>query len=336
MSGISLFSKPPELTPQQIKELRQTRVNFQDYLSKLQTDTTTDVQNKRVTPEGAKRIFNQIKTSQVWLASNPNANLNEILAKRDEITAESRRILQVDMPLGYIYNGILAAPLIIEKGFNKKIIDSDKQAKLTALLNDTNTWYTKNKDNLIPVDLQTKGQEIVNTFTVIVPDRNAQSFLVSEMQPLVFQSTSEARDRIAIEQASVNKNKAANVDVNEGVNTIIATCIQTFTGLFVTAILIMCGSFAANFAIGRVPSYRILYFIWGALPSFAPFVLLYAIYKRIHDGRLPIYAILPLSIEPATTRFGKYLWYPFYWVPDAEAKSAYTAFQASLAGTMSA
>jgi hypothetical protein len=335
MSGISLFSKPPELTPEQIKELRQTRVSFQDYLTKLQTDTTTDVQNKRVTPEGAKKIFNQIKLSQVWLASNPNANLNEVLAKRDEITAETRRILQVDMALGFIYNGIIASPLVIEKALNKKIIDSDKQAKLTALLKDTNTWYTKNKDSLVPVDLQTKGQEIVNTFITIVPDKNAQSFLVSELQPLIFQSTSEARDRIAKEQASINKNKAATVDVSDGVNVIIATCIQTFTGLFVAAILLMCGSFAANFAIGRVPAYRVLYFIWGALPPFAPLVLVYAIYKRLHDGRLPIYAILPLSIEPATTRFGRYLWYPFYWVPDAQAKSAYTAFQSSLVETMS-
>jgi hypothetical protein len=305
-------------------------------LSKLQTDTTTDVQNKRVTPEGAKKIFNQIKIAQTWLASNPNANLNEILAKRDEITAESRRILQIDMSLGFMYNGILASPLVIEKAFNKKIIDSDKQAKLTALLKDTNTWYTKNKDTLIPVDLQTKGQEIVNTFITIVPDKNAQSFLVSELQPLVFQSTSDARDRVAKEQASLNKNKADTVDVNEGVNTIIATCIQTFIGLFVLAFLLMCGSFAANFAIGRVPAYRVLYFIWGALPPFAPFVLCYAIYKRLHDGRLPIYAMLPLSIEPATTRFGKFLWYPFYWVPDNEATSAYRAFQTSLAETMSA
>jgi hypothetical protein len=336
MSGISLFSKQPELTPAQIKELRQTRVSFQDYLSKLQTDTTTDVQNKRVTPEGAKKIFNQIKTTQIWLASNPNANLNEILAKRDEITAEVRRILQVDMLLGYIYNGISASPIVIRKALDKKIIDSDKGAKLTALLNETKTWYNKNKDTLIPVDLQTKGQEIVNTFITIVPDRNAQTFLVSELQPIVFQSTSDARDRIAKEQISVDKNKAATVDVNEGVNTIIATCIQTFTGLFTAAFLIMCGSFAANFAIGRVPAYRVLYFIWGSLPPFAPFVLLYAIYKRLGEGRLPIYAILPLSIEPATTRFGKFLWYPFYWVPDAQAKSAYSAFQASLAETMSA
>jgi hypothetical protein len=128
----------------------------------------------------------------------------------------------------------------------------------------------------------------------------------------------------------------ANHVLSLEVPTVLNTCIQTFAWLFVIAFLLMCGSFAANFAIGRVPSYRILYFIWGALPPFAPFVLLYAIYKRLHDGRLPIYAILPLSIEPATTRFGKYLWYPFYWVPDKEATSAYTAFQASLVETMSA
>jgi hypothetical protein len=336
MSGISLFSKQPELTPEQIKELRKTRVEFQDYLSKLQTDTTTDAEKKRVTPEGAKKIFNQIKLSQTWLASNPNANINEILAKRDEITAEANRVLKVDMTLGYIYNGIIASPIIIRKAIDKKIIDSDKGAKLTALLNDIKTWYDTNKDTLIPIDLQTKYREITNTFITIVPDQKAHIFFESELQPIVIQSTSDARDRIAKEEASLNRFKAANVDVNEGINTILEVTIKTVVGLFTTAVLIMCGSFAANFAIGRVPAYRALYFIWGALPPFAPFVLLYAIYRRLHDGRLPIYAILPLSIEPATTRLGKFLWYPFFWVPDAEAKSAYSAFQASLAETMSA
>lgn len=43
-----------------------------------------------------------------------------------------------------------------------------------------------------------------------------------------------------------------------------------------------------------------------------------------------MYAILPVSIEMATTSFGRYLWYPFYWVPDQESNKTYNDFQDSL------
>jgi hypothetical protein len=186
------------------------------------------------------------------------------------------------------------------------------------------------------IDIQSKIQELQDKFNTLVSDPNAKNFMINELTQIVKQGAQEARLTVTKHEDDLKKVKDATVDINEGINTVLNTCIQTFVGLFVVAFLLMCGSFAANFAIGRVPAYRVLYFIWGSLPPFAPFVLLYAIYKRLSEGRLPIYAILPLSIEPATTRFGKFLWYPFYWVPDAQAKSAYSAFQASLAETMSA
>jgi hypothetical protein len=49
-------------------------------------------------------------------------------------------------------------------------------------------------------------------------------------------------------------------------------------------------------------------------------------YRRIAKGPLPMYAILPVSLEAATTRIGKYLWYPFYWVPDQDSVNAYTEY----------
>ena len=47
-----------------------------------------------------------------------------------------------------------------------------------------------------------------------------------------------------------------------------------------------------------------------------PIVLLYTMFTRMRYGPIPYYAILPLTIEPATTRLGRILNFPFYWIPD--------------------
>jgi len=43
-----------------------------------------------------------------------------------------------------------------------------------------------------------------------------------------------------------------------------------------------------------------------------------------------MYAILPISIEPASTRLGQFLWYPFYYVPDVEQATLYKQFQETI------
>jgi hypothetical protein len=58
--------------------------------------------------------------------------------------------------------------------------------------------------------------------------------------------------------------------------------------------------------------------------------ILTAIIKRIKDGPLHLYGILPTSIEPGSTRLGRLLWYPFYWQPDQAALDAYETFQKNL------
>jgi hypothetical protein len=128
-------------------------------------------------------------------------------------------------------------------------------------------------------------------------------------------------------QKEIDKQK---VDIKSSGQIVLGTALQVFCSLLFIAFCIMCGSFSANMAICRPPMYRVLYFIYGTIPIFAPFVLLYTIYKRIKEGRLSVYTILPISIEPATTQLGKVLWYPFYWIPDQHAIDEYNKFMVSL------
>ena len=52
----NLFSGQKQ-TAEEIKQLRQAREEYQNYLSKIQTNTNTDVNGKRLTPESGRAIL---------------------------------------------------------------------------------------------------------------------------------------------------------------------------------------------------------------------------------------------------------------------------------------
>jgi hypothetical protein len=103
---------------------------------------------------------------------------------------------------------------------------------------------------------------------------------------------------------------------------------QVFGSLFLILLIIFCGSLAANQAIGRDPIYRVIYFIWGMV--FFPFVAIQCLLQRLRVGPIPMYGILPVSTEPGTTRLGKLLWAPFYWIPDIKSDAMKEEYLKSL------
>jgi hypothetical protein len=139
-------------------------------------------------------------------------------------------------------------------------------------------------------------------------------------QPSALQSELLTREQKAKEARN------AQIHLEDGAYTIKDTALKTFFGLLLFAICILGGSLAANQAIGRSRPYRILYFIYGIIPIFMPIVILYSIYSRLRFGPIPYYAILPLTIEPATTRLGRILNFPFYWIPDDTSRQLTRTF----------
>ncbi len=325
-----LFSKEPELTPAEIKEIRNARKSYGDFLSTQQQNINADVKKKNLTPETGSRLLTIIKKSQDWLKNNPNANFNEITTSRADTETQLNDERQLNFYRLIIGNAIAAAPLVLNEALKKKIIDAKMDKQFRALLKEGETWYNKNKDKATPVDFSEYGLDFGDKFKAITTDQNVINFLSQEANKYLFSDSRDTKKALAKRQQEMKRQEDSQVDIERGVNTILATGINTFFGFLLIAFLIMCGSFAANMAISRPPAYRVLYFIWGFLPIFAPFVLLYTIVRRVREGRLPMYAILPLSIDPATTRFGKFLWYPFYWVPDADSTTVYREFQNSL------
>jgi hypothetical protein len=314
-------------SPEELEKTRQVRTDYQNTLSQLQTNVNADVNSKKLTPESGQAILELLKTSQDWLSKNPNASISEVLSNQDTTVTEVKRIQGIDKPKREFINMVSALPAISNDLQQKKKIDSTQQAKLNALAIEENKWFGKNGSDATEIEFSQETLKLKDTITTIVPDNDIRNYIMAELDKAKQMAPDELAGNLNSAEKSLKRRKGQQVSVGEGISVIWKTAMSVFFSLLVISLCIMAGSFAANMAIGRDPPYRILYFLYGALPTFAPFVLLYGIYKRLRYGPFTIYSILPVSIEPATTRLGKIFWFPFYWIPDEKAVAEYDLYR---------
>lgn len=318
-------------TPEELQAVRNARVSYNDYLAKIEVNTKTDIRNNAITPETGVSIYAVIKTALKWLEKNPNANINELLANRDATTAEVQRLFTTDAPKRKFLNTLILLPALMTIYIQQKRITTEQENKFLPTVSREQSWYNNNQATATEIDFTQEMQKITDAVTTVFVDQNiinefnrdinwAQTIQTSQLKSII--SHIKVKEQAKIDQT---------VDLEGSRNLMFSTASQVFWGFLFTVLCLLSGSFAANAAIGRIPAYRVLYFIYGAIPYCMPIVLAYTIYRRIKDGRIPMYAMLPISIEPATTRLGRVLWFPFYWIPDQLAIDAYKAFTESLA-----
>lgn len=328
---LTAFRRQP--TKEEYDDIRAARTKYQDTLAIVQATVSADIQNNKLTPETGSSIMKIIQSSYSWLRNNPNAYINEITGHADASYAEIRRLYDTNLPKAIFYNTILVIPAIVSSLVDAKhpLFTSDKEAGLLELARTETKWFNKNQATASKIDFVQEMIHINTSISSIVVDTNIINYINWVFKYAHSIPTSQLKSQIAQQATRQKKIKEKKVDVKSSISIMLATATQVFFGLLVTVLCIISGSLSANLAIGRIPSYRILYFIYGLLPFFAPLVYIYAIYIRIKEGRISVYSILPLSIEPATTRLGKILWYPFYWIPDQHAIDMYKKFTLSLA-----
>ncbi len=330
MGNLMSKQEPPKMTEQELKTIRETRQQYLDYLSSLPDKIKQDVDKKALSPETGTKVMNTIKQGSDWLSKNPNATLLEVQTNRDTTTQEIKRLLKVDKPIQRITNILAVLPVETQALVTKKTIDTTVAKKINDAAVPLKTWFEKNKATANDIDFE---QEQFNLMTrlkeINMPDQ-ARDELTKAITTSTEIPTSDLQTQVAKEKTLQDKAQAQQVDLSHGANVAMKTASAVFFGFLIIALCLSAGSVAANLAISRAPIYRVLYFVYGSLPIYAPLVLFYAIYHRIAKGPLPIYAVLPISIEAATTRLGKALWWPFYWVPDKDAIEAFHAFKESL------
>jgi hypothetical protein len=205
----------------------------------------------------------------------------------------------------------------------QNLITSNQHEKLKDVIKNEEEWYAKNTKTATELDYITEIQDLNNKVLDIglkpdVIEKSAKINLEKETK-----EAKEANEKTKI----VDENE---VSLTKGASIVGNTAFTVFIRFLYYFLLVLSATYAANLAIGRPPIYRLLYFLYGLIPYFVPFVLIYVIYTRIRNGPIPIYAILPVSTEPALTRLGRYLWYPFFWIPDQQSMNAYVKYQESL------
>jgi hypothetical protein len=323
-------SKPEPLSPEEVKELRTARKDYQDRIQQSRVNIQAAVNRKQITPESGREILSVQQNAINWLKKNPNANLSEVLANRDNTDTEINRIVQTDISKRIMKNLSLMIPGTTDQMVEKKLLDAKDASKLKAIGKEAEKWYSANSEKANQIEFEMEFTKYIDQIRVLLKDRAANDYFFDQFRSVANMQPSEVALLSEEERKAAKKAEESEITTKKVTTKITAVALNTFFGWLIVTLLVLCGSFAANAAIGRVPAYRVLYFFYGAFPLFAPFVLLYTIGRRIKEGRLPIYAILPISIEPATTRLGKLLWFPFYWVPDDYAIQAFKDFQASI------
>jgi hypothetical protein len=330
------FGKPEKQTKDEIMELRKTREEYMNQLKRYQTSVLADIEQKRLTPETGKAVLAKVKEANTWLQKHPNATYLEITSTQDTTNEEITKLLTIDGEKRKLRNAYEIMPTICEYYTEKENKLSKEQVK--ALLKEGDrlkSWYTRNQATATKLDFEQEWLQLNTTLAETITEQEIYKRIWNDFNSVAGMPTPDVLALVKQFGAKQQAAKDQEIPYDEAPTIIMSTATSVFFGFLLVVLCLSAGSVAANMAIGRTPAMRLLYFIYGAIPIFSPFILLYAIYTRIVKGPIPIYSVLPVSIEPATTRLAKLFWQLIYWVPDQDSVKAFKDYEDSLKAIVS-
>lgn len=314
------FSK--EKNPEELKEIRQIRIEYQDYLNNIRSKVTADTNSKILTPESGILVLNQVQKGFDWLKTNPNASFNEVLANYDSVQNECKRIISTDKPKREFSNFIKLIPVVAEKFYTDKKIDKTATNRLKEIASEAESWYRKNAATANEIQFSEQRLQINTSLTEILPETVIRDEFKQVLESGLNYAPDDLQNIIVTTEKAIQKKKDIIKDSKDGVTLVMDTALKTFLIGLLLSFFILGGSLAANLAIGRDPIYRILYFIYGAV--FFPVPILSAIYKRFTQGEFKMYSILPITLG------GEDSYSPFVWTSDGASDAAKKSFEDSL------
>ena len=324
MSLIRLLKE--KKTPEEIEPIRKIRQGYYSYITGATANIINAVKANTLTPETSSQISTLLSKDRAWLDSNPDIDVNDLSVRYDSLLNNVQNSILTDKPKITFRNTLLLYKSLFSENLQKEIITKEQYDKLERVLNAEDEWYKKNVLTATELDFINETQKMNDA----IKEGGIKAEEVTTAGKDANKSTEAVKKQLTEKELEEETRQALTMNIKKGASIIGWTALRVFLALLLVVLCTLSGSFLANLSIGRPPQYRILYFIYGLLPQLMPFVLAYTIYVRIVKGPISMYAILPVSIEPATTRFGKYLWYPFYYVPDQDAINLYTEFQKAL------
>jgi hypothetical protein len=313
-------------TPEEIAALREARKIYNVGIKTWSDGIIKSTKAKLLTPETASEMSKLLIKDKQWLKETPNAELEDIITNYENLGVNLITLQDNDKVRIFFLNYLKLLDNNYTALSKVGAITKIQYDNIKKLIKDNQTWYDKNKTSATELDYDTKIQTINDAILEIGVNPDT----LKEVEETTTKPPDEVEKVIIKDKKKLEELDNSTITYAKAGKTIGTTALNIVSNYLVIILQILAGCLAANMAIGRMPIYRLLYFIYGIIPFFTPIVLLYTLYRRIRYGPVPIYAILPVSLEPATTRLGRYLWYPFYWIPDQESMNAYGEFQNTL------
>jgi len=313
-------------TPEEIGQIRNARNVYYDGIKYWSDVIVQALKANLLTPETASEMSKLLMTDKEWLKNNPNAELEDIESKYQTLGQTLSTLQNNDKIRVYFLNYLKLAENTIKIAKQKDHITQIQFVSLKNIIQKEYDWYATNKSTASEIDYNTE----LESFNDKLLENGLSEDKLKEIQDSAQQSRAELKKKISADKKQIEKTDKSTITFERATEIVTTNASDIVYKYLFLVLRILSGCLAANMAIGRLPIYRLLYFIYGMIPFFTYLVLFYTIYRRIRFGPVPIYAILPLSLEPATTRLGRYLWYPFYWIPDQESMNAYGEFQDGL------
>jgi len=325
MSLVRLFKE--KKTPEEIQQAREARKNVYAYITGATANLVNGVKANTITPETSRECSTLLTAEKKWLDTNTDADTQDIVSRFDILSDKIKTLIENDKPRLVFKNSLLVYDTVFKASLQQGKITKEQYDKLNRVIVAETAWYNKNATLASELDFNNELQKMNDD----IKAGGIDAKVVKEVANDSKQPTNNLKDSLEKKaEADKKAEAAAPLTFESGSKVVGATAFKVFWSCLLAVLALLSASFAANLAIGRPPIYRFLFFLYGMLPQFAPFILFYTLYKRITEGPIAMYAILPVSIESATTSFGKYLWYPFYWVPDSESIGKYNEFQNTL------
>ena len=340
-----LFPPPP--TDAQIASIQQERLKFYNDLKTFQTNVSSQLASNEISPDTSQELSVLVTAAQAWLRANPDATSLQVTTQQDDLTALAQPIYERELAKNQ-YLFALWRARALQDNYNNDIGDFKKRTD--NLYKPSSSLITSLKDILDKEFkwIEEKPSETGLTYTQRIDSASlafqalltAYPAAITELQRITPLLKNNNKPYWWIEKADNAKNNINNEQLSKTqfnyqrlTQKSTSLAMQIFGYFLLITLIIFGASLASNMAIGRDWPYRIFFFIFGINPLLTPIILAYTALEALKGRPIEYYALCPLSTEPAKTRLGKILWWPFYYESDQNQLKLAQAFLAAIEAT---
>lgn len=319
--------------------IRQERANFTDLMESNHKRALEEQKNKKegrsMLPDSATEIINTNGEYNKWLSENPNANVNEIRAKKGEYERRIKNVLETRIVRNEYMSYFMGFREFLFERIKNKEINTDDRKLMEDAMKSMADWRNKNEKTASIIEFSNEIENFKQKILGGLKDDKLRKFSQNLFKTLKDGDPDKIKEEGERRLAAANKLADSEFRVQDIADSTVEILSDWWYTLIITIVGFFSGSLVANSAIHRPVSYRILYFLWGAIPLFVIPVFIYYILQRVRYGPLRLYTMLPLVVstfdgEMEQGFFMRMLRAPFVYFDDGYISIMATEYQKTL------